>query len=62
MDSSYVDAPQVNYFGTMPDNNKVGINRYSRSGLYINNVLYHSKALPNTDIATLARTPPTRPS
>jgi len=61
MDSSYVDAPQVNYFRTMPDNNKVGINRYSRSGLYINNVLYHSKALPNTDIATLARTPPTRP-
>ena len=62
MDSSYEDPPQINYFGTMSNNNKVGINRSSRSGLYINNVLYHSKALPNTDIATLARTPPTRPS
>ena len=61
MDSKYEDAPQFNYFGEMPNNNKVGINKYGVSGLYINNVLYHSKALPNTDIATLARTPPTRP-
>ena len=67
MDSSYVDRPHYNYLGyggfgpkTVPDN-KVGINTRGESGLYINNVLYHSKALPNTDIATLARTPPTRP-
>lgn len=61
MNSSRVLSRKRDLFGTMPNNNKVGINRYSRSGLYINNVLYHSKALPDTDIAILARTPPTRP-